>query len=186
MGTRVWYVVVGRCLLGLLLFAGLVVANACGPGGALGGLAPARADLTENALKSARYQLPDLGEFQLRDGAFEQKYGEGASQVNKVSFQTVAIGDLNGDRAGDAAVILWHTGGGSGTFVYLVAVANQNGAPQQVATDLLGDRVKIKALAVQDGKIVVEMVTFGPRDPRCCPSQGETRSYRLEQGALKR
>ena len=143
------------------------------------------ASLTEAVLKNAKYELPDIGAAQLKDGSFEHKYGDGATQVNKVGYTQAVLGDLNGDKADDAAVILWANTGGSGTFIYLVAVANQNGAPQQVAAQLLGDRVKVQNLAVQNGQIVINVLSFGQNDPMCCPSQLVIRTYRLEGGALK-
>jgi hypothetical protein len=141
--------------------------------------------LSEAMLKNATYTLPDIGAAQLKDGSFEHKYGEGATQVNQVGYMQAALGDLNGDKADDAAVALWATTGGSGTFIYLVAMVNQNGVPKQVAAQLLGDRVKVQNLAVQNGQIVINVLTFGPNDPMCCPSQLVIRTYRLEGGALK-
>ncbi len=142
-------------------------------------------ELTEAMLKNAKYELRDLGAFQLVDGRYEQKYGEGATQVNRVAFQRAALGDLNDDKSGDAAVILTWNGGGSGTFINLVAVINKSGAPQQVAAELLGDRVQVKSLSIVEGRVVVQMVGFGPNDPLCCPSLEMTRTYRLEGNTLR-
>ena len=69
----------------------------------------------ENMLKNASYSLPDIGEVQLKDGHFEQKYGEGATQVNQVDFNKMAVGDLNNDGIPDAAVILAVNTGGIST-----------------------------------------------------------------------
>ena len=43
----------------------------------------------------------------------------------------IAFGDLNGDGAADAAVIIATNSSGSGTFVALVAVLNDGGSPAQ-------------------------------------------------------
>jgi hypothetical protein len=51
---------------------------------------PSPATFNENMLKNASYSLPDIGEVQLKDGHFEQKYGEGATQV---TFRTYALQD---------------------------------------------------------------------------------------------
>ena len=142
-------------------------------------------DLTEALLKNAKYELRDLGAFQLAEGRYEQKYGEGATQVNRATFQRAALGDLDSDKAADAAVILTWNSGGSGTFVNLFAVVNKSGIPQQSAAELLGDRVQVKSLSIVEGRIVVQMVGFGPTDPLCCPSQEMTRTYRLEGNTLK-
>jgi hypothetical protein len=36
---------------------------------------------------------------------------------------------------------------------------------------LLGDRIQINALSIENNKIVVDMITHGPEDPMCCPTQ---------------
>lgn len=52
---------------------------------------PSPVDFNENTLMNASYLLPDIGEVQLKDGHFEQKYGEGATQVNQVDFNKMAV-----------------------------------------------------------------------------------------------
>jgi len=146
---------------------------------------PSPVAFSENELKNARYTLPDIGEVQLKDGHFEQKYGEGATQLNQVDFQDMALGDLNEDGAPDAAVILAVNTGGSGVFIYLAAVLNQGGNPVQAAVEQLGDRVQINALDISQGQIELNFLGFGPNDPMCCPSQVTNRTYVLQNGGLK-
>ncbi len=141
--------------------------------------------LDDQALKNAEYKLPDVGTFRLRDGQFEYKYGSGATQTNKVGFLQAAYGDLNADGQPDAAVALWVTTGGSGTNIYLVAMLDQAGNPQQVAADLVGDRVQIQQLSVQAGKIILAAKAFAKGDPMCCPSLNVTRTYALDGTTLK-
>lgn len=166
-------------VLGLALVAVVALTAACG---ATAG-APA---LTEDQLKSANYELQDLGLFRLSNGAYEKKYGDGATQVNKAGLMNTAFGKLDKDASSDAAAVLWWSGGGSGTFIYLVAVQNDKGQPKQVAATMLGDRVQIKALTIENNKIVVKMLSFGPTDPRCCPSVEATETYQLDGAALKK
>ncbi|MCX6028673.1 MAG: DUF333 domain-containing protein [Chloroflexi bacterium] len=147
--------------------------------------APATGELTETLLRNARYELPDLGAIELKDGKYEKKYGEGATQVNRAELATAVLGDLNGDSVNDAAAVLWWNGGGSGTFFNLVALLNDKGTPRQVAVTALGDRTKIESLTIEGGQIVLKMVAHGPKDPLCCPSQATTRTYRLEGNTLK-
>ena len=52
----------------------------------------------------------------------------------------------------------------------LVDIANMN----------LGDRVQINSLAIEDGKIVVDIVTHGADDPMCCPTQEVVKRYELQ------
>ena len=66
-----------------------------------------------------------------------------------------------------------------------VAVVNRNGAPQQVAAELLGDRVNVQNLVVKDGQIALNMLGFAPGDSMCCPSQSAIRAYRLQGDKLQ-
>lgn len=140
--------------------------------------------LSEQALKNAQYELPDLGVFRLIDGRYENKYGAGATQVNQVDLQSASLGDLNGDGSPDAAVTLAWNGGGSGTFVYLVALVDDGGTPKQAAVELLGDRVVIKGLSIENGQVDVALEGFAPGDPACCPSLAATRTYKLDGSKL--
>ena len=146
---------------------------------------PTPAALSEDLLKNTSFTLPDIGEVRLKDGHFEQKYGEGATQVNRVDLQKEAVGDLNNDGVADAAVILAVNTGGTGVFIYLVVLTNQDGIPVQAVTKKLGDRVQVQTLAIQDEQIQMNSLGFGPDDPMCCPSQQATRTYAYANGDLK-
>ncbi|MBE0699487.1 MAG: hypothetical protein IH586_21400, partial [Anaerolineaceae bacterium] len=144
-----------------------------------------QAAFSEAVLQNLLYKLPDLGEVQLKDGHFEQKYGEGVTQVNQVGFLQSTQGDLNGDKVNDAVVILWANTGGSGLFSYIAGVINQNGKATPTNAELLGDRVKIEGLLVKDGLIELQTLEPGPKDPQCCPSQLVVRTLKLEGESLK-
>jgi hypothetical protein len=76
-----------------------------------------------------------------------------------------------------AAAILVTDPGGSGTFYTLHAVITRDGQPTDIAMTTLGDRAQINSLAFQADQIVVDMVTHGPDDPLCCPTQQVINSY---------
>ena len=148
----------------------------------------APAALTLAALKNAEYrsEWPSSGKARLTDGRYFEPYEPGAaSGVHLTLREYLALGDLNGDGVADAAVILDASGGGSGTFRYVVAVLNEGGQPRHVASAHLGDRVRIEALTIQDGQIVVQLIGHGPDDPLCCPSQEQTRAFRLVGDTLE-
>ncbi len=148
------------------------------------------APLTLEALQNAAYQSewPAEGIAQLIDGEYREEYPgfeDAASEIVVVFYPDVyAFGDLDGDGAEDAAVFLASSGGGSGTFMSLEAVLNDQGTPKHVASVLLGDRVQVKSVTIESGEITVEVVTHGPDDPLCCPTLEATQKFRLEGEAL--
>jgi len=144
--------------------------------------------LTLEALKNAEYQSewPADGVAKLTDGEYEEEIVPGAASKLIIVFyrDMYAFGDLDGDGVEDAAVVLATSGGGSGTFISLEAVINDKGTPNHVATAFLGDRVEVKSVAIESGKITVDMVTHGPDDPMCCPTIEATQKYRLQGDKL--
>ncbi len=161
-------------------------------GAASGGMPPATAGLSIEELGNATYQGIYEEPVTLTDGTYEGKpFVEGGASQPTVTLipEPVGYGDLNGDGQAEAAVLLAENSGGSGTFVYLAAVAAQDGTPQNmatqnVATTLLGDRVQVKSLTIEDGQIVVKEVTHGPDDPMCCPSQEVVKTFELQGDQL--
>ena len=101
-----------------------------------------------------------------------------------VKLIQVAAGDLNGDGAEDAAVLLMENSGGSGSFVYLAAVVDDAGTMTNVATILLGDRWQINSFTVTDGQIALDALRQGENDPLCCPSENVVQHYMLQDGQL--
>jgi len=140
--------------------------------------------LNEQALSNATYELPDLGSFALHGGQYEMSTGAGASQVVQAFYQTAAFGDLDGDGVGDAAVVIATQTGGSGSFYYLVAMADRDGQPVQLGQEFLGDRVQVISMEIRDGAIIVDMKVSAPDDPLCCPSSEVQRVYQLADGVL--
>jgi len=164
-----------------------------------GECAPASASsLSMEALKNATYpsQLEEGSTITLTNGRYEgEPFVEGgASRPVVILVEPVAFGDLDGDGVEDAAVILAANAGGSGTFISLEAVRNEGGEPVHLANYLLGDRVQIESLAtvspvgsnhrVEGGQILLEMITHGPSDPMCCPTQQVVQTYALRGDEL--
>jgi hypothetical protein len=143
-------------------------------------------NLTEEMLKNAGYQGIYEEPIQLTDGTYEgEPFVEGGASRPTVTFiQPYAVGDLNGDGVDDAAVLLVESSGGSGSFVYMAAVLNQDGKPENVDTVLLGDRVQVQSLTIADDQINVTMLAHGPDDPLCCPTQEVEQTYELQDNKL--
>ena len=153
-----------------------------------GGLIQQR--LTLEQLRNAEYRLPLLGDedtpIQFTDGEGQIVFGEGATERVHAGIvnDTVAFGDLDGDGIADAAVVVFISGVGSGTFIHVVAVLDRDGAPDQAAWAFLGDRVPVRNLAIAGGEIVARTVTHRPSDGLCCPTLEITRTFGLEGDRL--
>ncbi len=139
--------------------------------------------LTADALANATYTLPGVGTVTLTNGEYRAPAAPGsASQVVVQLTDTVAYGTLNGRPV--AVVVLTASTGGSGTFYYLALVVDQGGQPVNVATTLLGDRVKINSVSITGGQIVVDLVTQGPNDPMTAPTLHQVWKYELQGNQL--
>jgi len=135
--------------------------------------------LEGQVLESATYKPLHHSELvTLKRGAHSQGY-------ETVNLEEVrGYGDLNADGVEDAAVVLVSSGGGSGTFKEIAAVLNHSGVPVHVASADLGDRVKVEAIAVEFGRIRVQLIVHDEDDPMCCPTKRVTWEYRLQEGKL--
>jgi len=120
----------------------------------------------------------------LRDGSFEEPVAPGsASKVTIRLAEMAGFGRIAGDDV-DAAVVLIGSAGGSGTFIHLVVVRNDGGTPTPVATALLGDRISVRGIVVEDRTIVVRMRVRGEGEPFSSLSREVTRTYALEGAGL--
>lgn len=152
-----------------------------------GTAAPNPAALTVEELTNATYAGIYEEPVTLSDGTYEgAPFVEGGASRPTVTFLNdwTALGDLNGDGLADAAVLLVENSGGSGSFIYLAAVIDQAGQPVNAATTLIGDRVEIKSITIENGRIIMEFVTPGPDDPLCCPTLNVRQSYVLQGDQL--
>ena len=143
--------------------------------------------LSQSMLFNSTYRSPDWGEYQLVDGVYYRT--PPTLQESPESYTTriqdpVFYGDINADGLEEALVILNTQNGGSGHFIELAAVLDQNGSAYNVSTVYLGDRVAIESGKVENGTIVLNMRVQGPNDGLCCPSQSATWNYVLNGNQL--
>ncbi|UBF25882.1 hypothetical protein K9N68_30785 [Kovacikia minuta CCNUW1] len=127
--------------------------------------------LTMQKLKNTEYYLLAEGPVKLTNGKYQDKKKR-TFTLGDVS----AYGDLNKDGIKDAVAPLILTIDGR-KFTYLVGVLNDKGNPKNASAEFLGERVKVKTLSANAGKITVKMDKYGPNDPDCCPSQTINRTY---------
>ena len=134
-------------LLGLLL-AGCV------------GVAGTRDEPVSDPLRNATYLDVQQQPVTLVDGRYEGEPlvpGAATRPVVMLVPGVMARGDLSGDGNDEAVVVLAHDPGGSGVFMHLAVVSDPDGSPRNIATFSLGDRVRVMAIAVVDGKIAAEL-----------------------------
>lgn len=97
----------------------------------------------------------------------------------------VVFGDVDGAPGSEAVAMLSSNSGGSGELVYVAVFATRDGKLVNLATAMVGDRTKLQNLWLQQGRVVMDVVEAGPKDPACCPTQLARKTYALEGGALK-
>ena len=148
---------------------------------ACGSEAKAPPELTDEALRNATYplELAPGGSAMFRNGEFT------SGQTRAMLLDVRGRGVLDQDAAADAALVIAGSGGGSGTFYYLIAVLNRNGQPNAIASAALGDRVPVHSVTVLNGQIVVKLREHGPGEPLCCPTLETTRTYELRGQTLE-
>jgi len=125
------------------------------------------------------------GPVTLVDGAWEgPPYEPGGASRPRVSLARDfrVTGDLDGDGAEEAVVLLAGSSGGSGSFVYLAVAGRVDGEVRNRATRPLGDRVQVRGARVGAGRVSVDVVQAGPGDAACCPGELATREFVLDAG----
>ncbi len=124
---------------------------------------------------------------QLANGQYEGKpFVEGG--ISRPSVELVPdlfeTGDLNGDNSEEAVVLLVESSGGSGSFIYIAALARRGGVVENTGTNLVGDRVQIRSIVIDGGEIRLEVIQQGPEDAACCPTQKASRIWVLGGNGL--
>ena len=144
--------------------------------------------LTLEQLRNAEYpsQWPSSGLAALKNGIYQERAAPGSvTEIMVRATAQHAFGDLDGDGALDAVILLESDPGGSGVFFDLAPVLNRGGQPLPLAPVALGDRVQVRAVGIaEDGSVSVELLKHGPNDPFCCPTLDVVLRYRLEGDQL--
>ena len=110
----------------------------------------------------------------------------GGASIPRVDFlgDLVARGDLDGDGKDEAAVMLTSHFGGTGVYHYVAVVGQEGAENRNLDTRLVGDRVQLRGMRIEEGRLVLDLVRAGPGDAGCCPTEVATLQYRLQDGKL--
>jgi len=125
-------------------------------------------------------------EIPLLNGRHEVEAAPGsATKIITSAFGKPVYSDLNGDRAEDAALLLVHAPGGSGTFYYVAAALNMNGAYRGTNGVLLGDRIAPQTIVIRNGVVMANYADRRPDESMTTPpSVGISKYLTLEGGVL--
>jgi hypothetical protein len=124
--------------------------------------------LTQEQLKNSTYSGIYEEPVTLTDGLYEgEPFVEGgvARPVVQYVDNSEVYGDLNGSGLDDTTVLLVENSGGSGVFSYVGAQLNQDEQAIDGGTALLGDRTQVISMVIENGQVVVDIVTPGPDEP---------------------
>jgi len=141
---------------------------------------------SKEELKNTVYtsEWTETGLAQLTDGEYREPIStDSATEIVVQLTDNLVAGEL-GEGGQAAVVVLVTQPGGSGSFYDLAIVARIDGIPVNVATTFIGDRVQIDAITIDNGEIVLDMITHGPDDPMCCPSQHVIQKFSLQGSEL--
>lgn len=120
----------------------------------------------------------------MTDGLWEgEPYVAGGAAAPRAGLvdDFLLSGELDSDGAEESVVLVWSSSGGSGTFDHLAVLdRDPDGVVVNRATTPLGDRVKVRSAAIEDGRVVLELVQAGLDDAACCPGQKMRRTFVLE------
>lgn len=121
------------------------------------------------------------GGIPMADGLSQETNANGEVIATYQIINPIALGNLNGDDAGDAAMVLLAIPADGSPVTYsLHAVLNNNGEVERVAFAVLENAVRVLNLAIRDGQIVVDMIKLGENDPECCPATPVRQIYQLQ------
>jgi len=123
----------------------------------------------------------------LESGRWEgAPYAPGGSSRPTVELArpVLASADLNDDGSEEAVVLLVQSSGGSGVFHHVAVVGRDGEELRQLGVAPLGDRVQIRAVAVDADLVVLDVVQAGAGDAACCPSEKAELVWELSDRGL--
>lgn len=165
----------------------LIMAAACGCGGSDSAALNASGPPTPRELAHATYSGIMDEPVTLTSGRWEgEPFVEGGASHPSVGLidHFVLTGDLNGNGLVEAVALLWESSGGSGTRLYLAVMGRHDQKVEDLGTILVGDRVQVRSGAIDDGKIILDVVRTGLEDAACCPTEKALVTWALSEDGL--
>ena len=137
-------------------------------------------------VKNANY-LIESREILLEDGVASAPAAPGSASIIRTSvLEGPAFADIDGDNEKDAVVILRDEPGGTGIFYFVSTLLTNNGAQRSSNSLLLGDRIRIKEIAIESGLISIKILDRASGDAMAvAPSVEKTLTFRLNSKVLE-
>lgn len=149
--------------------------------------------LTEND-KNPRHLDPSNATFIFDDGPITLLNGKNEKAVSPNSalmeeiilLDKLAYGDINSDNKEDTALFLARYGAGSGTFIYLAALASGPVAYKGSKVIFIGDRISPQSIVINDNVITVKYLSRGFDEPFTAePTIQVSKNYIFSNGELQ-
>ena len=157
--------------------------------------APPKEPLSLESLRNATYRGFEsvATGIPLRDGLWEgEPYVAGGATLPQAHMleDLYVSGDLDQDGRLETAVLINYAPGGTGDFLYLAIVQEQEGLPVNITTAMVGDRPRVRDFAIEGEEIHLDLIQAGQEDGMCCPGDVVTRTWtfdgqRLEEQPLE-
>lgn len=149
----------------------------------------------ENTSKNTETNLPDPGNatFKFEDGDLTLKSGkniesiapDSAIKLETTLTNTQALGDINGDGKDDAVVVLVQSGGGTGVFFYVAAVASSPLSYKGTNAVFVGDRISPQSISIKNGLITLDYFDRTSDEPFDAePTVRSSKTYVYSDGML--
>jgi len=126
-------------------------------------------------------------EITLKDGYSEMAVRpDSATKIRTFALGDMVEGDLDDDGDEDAALLLVHDPGGSGTFYYVAVAENVSGRHRGTNGVRLGDRIAPKDLRIRNSVVIARYAERGPSGPMStAPSVEALLCLAFDEGKLK-
>ncbi len=140
-------------------------------------------ELSIITLKNSVYYSPSFQkQIQLSQGRYS--YTDENGMYYSELFEPIVFGYLNDDQIEDAAVLLAENSGGTGIFVYLLALVSQEDGYTQIGNIYIDDRPIIHSMEILNGEIFIDATIHGFTDAMVEPTLGVEKHYRLLENML--
>ncbi len=110
-----------------------------------------------------------------------------AISIETLLTKKIEYGDINGDKKNDAVGLVIQEGGGSGTFVFLIAYVSGNVEYKGSNAIFVGDRISPESVSIDEaGMITVRYLDRLPSEAMAVdPSVSTTKTFVYEDGRLE-